>query len=808
MPRRLISVLVVLVPMAMMGVLSASAQAEAGCRLNEAFRTGLSANLPDCRAYELVTPPYKEGSPAYLIAVSPDGQHAIVQSVGDFGDAKGSPENEGATYGLTRTAAGWSETGIDLEQSRFPFEKFFQASEVLDKSLWQARESSQPIGVVGLYIREADGLVQDLGPTKNPEGTSKGLPGLGLTSGFDFPTYVQGSRDLSHVVFARDSSYSTEAEERNPSLWRGDMTAPGQLPSLYEYTAGGSQPGEPRLVGVENDGTLHGNPHLNEGTVLASECGTKLGSREGTGGENNGGENAVSENGATVFFTAMHNENCAGRQPPVNELDARLGGEKTLRISSPSHPLAQGAGSGPEECDPACEAASSEAGVFQGASRDGSMVFFLTKQSLLNGDEGGTGTGQDLYEAQIEGQGTGARLARLIQVSHDPNSGQAAEVEGVTRVSEDGSHIYFVARGVLAGNSSGQAAPFSTAHQGAENLYVNEPDPANPGRYQTVFVAMLCSKAGLSGSVSDSECHSSDAEMWNVVGQAPAQATPDGRFLVFSTATDLTAPEDTSTVSQVFRYEAETGALVRVSIGQRGSYECPTTKAIEARFNCNGNTSTFPVSIGRPTAGRPAAISADGTYIVFQSADGLTAGALDGQAETIEVERSGTVEKETYFAKNVYEYHDGEVSLISDGRDTSASLGESSVQLQGITQSGADVFFTTADRLVPQDTDTQQDIYDARMGGGFPAPPVPTPCAEAACQGGLPSPPLFGAPSSATFSGVGNLTPPPPTAPKKILVKCSKGKRLSHGKCVKAKTKSRKKAKSRKSGNGNRRAGR
>ena len=88
-----------------------------------------------------------------------------------------------------------------------------------------------------------------------------------------------------------------------------------------------------------------------------------------------------------------------------------------------------------------------EPGVFQGASRDGSKVFFLTKQPLLNGDEGGTGTGQDLYEDEIEGEGASAKLARVVQVSHDPHAGQAAEVQGVTRISEDGSHVYFVAEG-------------------------------------------------------------------------------------------------------------------------------------------------------------------------------------------------------------------------------------------------------------------------------------------------------------------------------------------------------------------------
>ena len=742
------------------------ALAAGGCP-NETLRNGPSAELPECRAYELVSPAYTDGAPAFRLAVSPDGSRMIVQSIGNFGDAKASTSNEGATYELTRTEAGWNETGINLEQSHFPYGEFQGASEKLEKSLWRARESSQPVGAVGLYIREADGLVHDLGPTKNPEGTSNGLPGLGDPLAFSGPTYVQGSRDLSHVLFERDAGESAKNEEFEPTLWRGDTTKPYKHPSLYEYTAAAAERAEPTLVGVA-PGPEEAKHLPSEHPTLVSECGTNLGSRSGTSGD---GENAVSETGATVFFTAMAatqgtgSEHCntsnEGTGPPVNELDARLGAEQTLKISSPSHPLAQGSGAGPEECGPTCEAAAPDEGVFQGASRDGSKVFFLTRQPLLNQDEGATGRGQDLYEDEIEGEGGGAKVARVIQLSHDPIAGQAAAVDGVTRVSEDGSHVYFVAKGELASNSNGQAAPFSTAHDGAENLYVSEPDPAAPNTRQTLFVAMLCSTAGFSGSVSDSQCNSSDSQMWSSEGTAPAQTTPDGRFLVFSSATDLTAPEDASTTSQVFRYDAETGELVRVSIGKRGTYECPATKVIEKGFNCNGNTSTFPVSIPDPSsAGAPAAISNDGSYVVFQSADGLTPGALNGREESVVVNG----EESTYLANNVYEYHDGEISLISDGHDTSQTLGKSSVEVEGMSPSGADIFFSTADRLVPQDTTTQRAIYDARIDGGFP-PPVSTQCDEA-CQEPPPSP-VFGVPPSATFEGAGNLAPPPATAPPK-----------------------------------------
>ena len=62
---------------------------------------------------------------------------------------------------------------------------------------------------------------------------------------------------------------------------------------------------------------------------------------------------------------------------------------------------------------------------------------------------------------------------------------------------------------------------------------------------------------------------------------------------------------------------------------------------------------------------------------------------------------------------NVYEYREGNVSLISSGQDTRGS------ELDFISPMGTDVFFQTFDQLVSRDTDSQEDTYDARVDGGF-----------------------------------------------------------------------------------------
>jgi hypothetical protein len=122
----------------------------------------------------------------------------------------------------------------------------------------------------------------------------------------------------------------------------------------------------------------------------------------------------------------------------------------------------------------------------------------------------------------------------------------------------------------------------------------------------------------------------------------------------------------------------------------------------------------------------------------------------------------------------VYEYHGGHVYLISDGRDTSkvTENGGSSVDLIGSDATGANVFFGTADRLVERDTDTQLDVYDARIcttGDPCIAPPQPPPppCLGETCHGTPAVTPAVLTPGTATFSGAGNLSPPAPTSVKR-----------------------------------------
>jgi hypothetical protein len=133
----------------------------------------------------------------------------------------------------------------------------------------------------------------------------------------------------------------------------------------------------------------------------------------------------------------------------------------------------------------------------------------------------------------------------------------------------------------------------------------------------------------------------------------------------------------------------------------------------------------------------------------------------------------------------------GCVALVSSG---AASEGS---QFLEASQTGGDVFFVTAEKLAPQDFDTAPDVYDAHectSSSPCIAPPAPQPPAcdtEASCKAPpTPQPSIYGAPSSATFSGPGNLAPSFPTTVAKVTKKtvgCKKGFVKSRkGRCVKS----------------------
>ncbi len=387
------------------------------------------------------------------------------------------------------------------------------------------------------------------------------------------------------------------------------------------------------------------------------------------------------------------------------------------------------------------------AGVFQGASEDGSKVFF-------------NGAGGGLYMDEIDSEpGEATVTNKVLLTPGAPGS--------YLRSGDDGSHVYFNSTGVLAANENGNT-PKEKAEAGKPNLYVYDTLTK-----ETAFIAQaepgsVPSGGGNIWQAQVNGCPSKE------LGETEEAGCEGGRFFVFTSTAKLT-PDDTSSARQVFEYDAGSGShpprLVRVSLGEGG-------------YGDNGNAGAAGATIAAPDfaaiEGRTQtelfeeytrAVSDDGSTVVFSSARALSPRAVN------DLPQPGP--------KDIYEYHEGQVSLISTGHSPISD------QQPTISPSGRDVFFDSTENIVPQDSDGLKSLYDARIEGGFPAALVPAGgCNGDACQGPPSVPNLLAAPASATFSGLGNPAPPALTPavkpkPKAKPKACKKGYVRKKNRCVK-----------------------
>jgi hypothetical protein len=355
--------------------------------------------------------------------------------------------------------------------------------------------------------------------------------------------------------------------------------------------------------------------------------------------------------------------------------------------------------------------------------------------------EDSTAGGEEVPDLYIYDTSSGT----LKDLSVDPNSGEAADVRGIAGMSSDGSFVYFVATGVLAAG----------AQAGGENVYLSHNGEVS---YITT----------LSGEGGDFEDRSPLGG-----GTAPrlARVSPNGRFMVLTSRVALT-PYETNGHSELYRYDADTAELDCISCNPSGA---PAT-GDAGLYHHTYFTPIVPDFLTRP-------ISESGA-VFFDSSEALVPADSNGQSD-------------------VYEWENGQLSLLSGGQSSSGSyFGDASPD-------GSNVFLITRQQLVEKDVDTNTDMYDARVDGGTPKQPTPPACTGTGCQGVPPSQPIFATPSSVTFAGVGNFAAPAPKATvkkktvKKKTTKKAKSKKVKKG--PKAKSKHTKRAKK---SNSSRRAGR
>ena len=563
--------------------------------------------------------------------------------------------------------------------------------------------------------------------------------------------FTGASLNLSHVVFG---------SQIMPPLIAG---AEGNVQHLYEWSAGGPAGGL-QVVNVLPDVSPYKGEEVSRALL---GYGTALGepSEDTSGAVSNDGSRVIWSYEGHLFMRDMLSQQTVQLDVPEGGVGNVLPGKAR----------------------------------FEFASSDGSRVIFTDEERLTANSTAEPGKA-DLYVceiAEVEEEDKGALKCDLGDLT--ASGGESAAVQGVVvPASDESSYVYFVANGVLAKEANAEGEKASPGQCGGNapttcNLYVRHYNEASKEWEAPVFIANLSSEDG--------------PDWGSELGTVSSRISPDGQYLAFMSERSLTGYDNMDVNSgdpdeEVYLYGASSvarsGRLACVSCNPTGERPVGVLDGEESLVDTEriwrGRwlAATVPgwTAMKLRVARYQSRYVSDGGRVFFDSSDALVPQATNGLMDVFEYEPAGVggcKSSDNSFSERL----SGCVGLISSG-----SAGEESAFLD-TSSSGDDMFFLTSAPLVSEDHDTAVDVYDAHVCSALE--PCSTeqvqipPCEAAESCRVAPSsqPSIFGAPASATFSGSGNptsanLVPPP-------VLKCPKGKKLSHGKCVKIKGKHRKK---------------
>jgi hypothetical protein len=662
----------------------------------------VARGLPDGRVFEMVTPAENDDADVYVPNAIPKGEifpgeggintllpfqsavdgDAVAyvgdSTVGGTGVTGGGLGNE---YLATRSpTGGWTQVNLQPVADKTAFYQAF-SSDLTVGIVQQGSDEEQPLsmeapagGYKVLYTHSTSGgsngsyrpFFTVTPPNRSPielsssEFQTAGFPVVTVATR-DILAFAGGSTGLGDVFF-----------EGNDALTAGAADGGPEQNNLYASVGGRLS-----LVNVLPDGGSEANATFGarSGEVLANgiEALPDL-------------SHVVSADGSRAFWTELNTGDLF-----VSEAMGG-GGWRSVEVDASQNPSAPEGGGG----------------QFWTASEDGSRVFF-TDGRRLTADSTAVEGEPDLYEYDVES-------GQLTDLTVD--GGGHAGVEGVLGESEDGSYVYFAAKGLLADNANGEGM---VASAGGPNLYVWHEGLG------LRFITTLSSD---------------DAGDWSPgLGYRTAQVTPSGGSLVFM-SDDQSVEGYSPDVQAVYVYEYRSDRLFCAS--------CDTEYSSSEVTNLSHLGSFLPVSWSATYL--PDWMSEDGGRVFFDSTLPLVPEDTNGKPDVYEWEREGT---------GSCEESKGCLFLLSRGASTSASW------LAGESADGGDVFVISRAQLAPEDHDEAYNLFDARVGG---VQPVSEPeCAGTGCQGLPFEQPVFATPASATFQGVGNFLQVELTAKQKTV---------------------------------------
>ena len=754
---------------------------------SQSFQTLPSpAVLPDGRSWELVSPTEKGGGSVepltkeggLIQAAAPGGAIAYIANA-PFGEQiEGNRALEPNQILATRSTAGWSSQDIVTpnergEGFRAGAQREYQAfSQDLSLALVEPQPGAEPFEHPPLspeasertiYRRDAKACASSPQQCFQPlvSGVSDTAEVAGEKTRFGGKLTLLGSSpDLAHAVF--ESTVGLTAA----------VPSPPSEQNLYEWSADKAPSQQLQLVSVLPSGAPAQEASL--------------------GSFNKGIRHAISDDGSRVFWMGL-SEN------PNHEVFQHL----FMRDSASSQTVQVDAAQGVEEPKEEPELEQQE---FQTASANGERVFFtyplrLSEESTQPKEAVFLEEGPDLYACELPQAATDCKLKDLTVSSF----GESADVLGVLGASEDGSSVYFVANGVLS--RAAWAAGARPGSCGGEHiapetcsLYLARYDGKAKAWQEPHYIATL----------SSADEHDWLADNGGELQRLSSRVSPGGRYLAFMSDQSLTGYDnrDANPLAheardqEVFLYDAQKGSLVCASCNPSGARPHGVYDTVDAGEGLGlvadrpeawagrwlagslpGWTLIAGVSYNGGSARYQSRYLSDSGRLFFNGADALIPQQLSsGLTRTREEEVEG--QKTQVGVENVYQYEpkglggcvkEGCVGLISSGTSAHESA------FLDASETGDEVFFTTAERLVATDQDTNYDVYDARVcSESSPCLKYEvsksTPCeglgGESSCRGPEGAHEGGSPPASATFSGPGNLAKTVPgggVLPKKTL---------------------------------------
>jgi hypothetical protein len=571
----LVALLLVALSVVLAALVPAVASAEEACP-NAALRYGPSANLPDCRAYELVTPAVKEDNSfifgAYGFA---DGEHVFFSSTLPLPGAKNGSEQRALS---SRTPAGWITTPLTVaaghgvfqgpnDTGTVSFTSDFSAAFTETTNAADPRDQNIRSDVYRVDIPSGSASIESL-PDTGPMTEELYAPPPGVTyNSEETPqgSFTEGnSADGSHVFFETQSSLPTAPGTPADT----HVAGAAELYERYdEHTY---------AVGVLPDGSV-------------DPCGAEIGDGGGVAWEYGVHDRAgaVSPDGWNVVF---HTNDIIPPTPECPSFSGQFANEsaggglylredngtpqaKTVELPGKFYlgrtadgltVLSTGGPGGNAEGEPIYEynvptgqVTTVGHGALIAYSDDGSVVYYVT-HAAETGSQVSSESQLEVYDHGVTKTvpGAGAEYAGGLY-----NQGRSSEeISQLPVTTPDGSKMLFLDRADLAGyDTFGPRCEENVRPGNCREAYIYDLSSGS-------FTCVSCSPSG-APPVGDVSLYYTSAEEGLIPSPSPPLLSEDGSRAFFQT-TEALVPQDTNGASDV--YEWENGHIYLISSGQGG----------------------------------------------------------------------------------------------------------------------------------------------------------------------------------------------------------------------------------------------